>query len=224
MRFPTKSYTIGGYDVSYITVTRSETRDIGILGSERCAISTFANDVESDDVVWDVGANVGMYSTLAGVIGAETHAFEIIEENAMRVAENAATNGAEDTVTTHEIGLFDENGTTTVRTGDVTTGYSVASLSGDGERTVETKRGEDVEAPSPTVMKIDTEGAEKPILDGMGDRLDDIRVLYIEVHETKKCKEFGYTRRELLDQLDELGFDATPVEKHGSDIMRATRQ
>jgi len=60
---------------------------------------------------------------------------------------------------------------------------------------------------SPDVVKIDVEGAEGDVLEGMIDTLDDCTpVVFIEVHP-ELLTNFGYNTEEVYDILAELGYD-----------------
>jgi len=68
-------------------------------------------------------------------------------------------------------------------------------------------------SPEPNVVKIDVEGAEPLVIDGLEDALsfETCRLVYCEVHlpgvdKRPSIKDFGATTDELRDRFEELGF------------------
>jgi len=47
------------------------------------------------------------------------------------------------------------------------------------------RRGDGVAVPAPDVLKIDVEGHESAVLDGLGDYLNRVEAVLVEVHEAK---------------------------------------
>lgn len=77
--------------------------------------------------------------------------------------------------------------------------------------------GDDV--PKPTVIKIDVEGAESLVIEGMKESLasEQCRLLYCEVHpssdEDPSIDDFGSSESELRELIHELGFDIEVIEQ-----------
>lgn len=97
-------------------------------------------------------------------------------------------------------------GSASIQVGDEDSAINVPTSSGD--RLVET---EDV--PVPNVVKIDVEGAEPLVIEGMEDVLasDECRLLYCEIHLEAtdlrpSIKEFGSSLDDLLEKLESYGF------------------
>jgi len=183
-------------------------------------LSAFATFIRPGDVVWDVGANIGVYTRVikqwfhAGAV----IAVEPMSENFALLTENIRLSGASD-ITALQIALADRSGEETLQIDDVTSGTAVLdSIAGgeasQGRRSVGLPpRSESVrvrtvdelvasgEVPPPAVMKIDTEGAEVKVLAGALRTLRDHRPrLAIALHGTDKAEgtirllnEAGYT-------------------------------
>lgn len=147
---------------------------------ERDALSAFVGALEPDDIVWDIGANVGTYSLLASQLGATVHAFEPSADARQRLERNADLNTL--TPTVHPIALSDTDGTATLSYAD-RSGVRELTVDEAGD-TVTTRRGDTIDAPTPDIIKIDVEGAELAVLDGLSDRLDSCRLCFVEVHDT----------------------------------------
>jgi hypothetical protein len=144
------------------------------LENERAVLEQFVADIEAGDRVLDVGANVGVYSALADAVGADVVAVEPHGPTAQRFRENCP--GA----TVHElalgagvgrVGLDVEREAVGTQRGSVGGGGDVRQLPGD-------------RLPTPDVVKIDVEGAELAVLDGLQRTLDEFppRVVYVETH------------------------------------------
>ncbi len=153
------------------------------------ALRRFAADLRPDDVVWDVGANVGVFSVVAATRCAtgSVHAFEPIPENVARLDENLALNGVDADV--RRLALASEAGESQIRvsTHAGTGAYGLFDNSAT-RRTVpvETVQGDDLvstDCPAPTVLKVDVQGAELDVLRGLTDSLSGCRVVYCNVYE-----------------------------------------
>lgn len=132
----------------------------------------------SGGVFYDVGANIGFLTLLGCSRGAEVHAFEPLEENLQQLRRNTDANGYQAHI--HPIALSDSTGTATM----AADGPLGRAHLGAGEITVDTRRLDDLGLPAPNVVKIDVEGAESRVLDGMRETLAQHRpVLIIEIHD-----------------------------------------
>jgi FkbM family methyltransferase len=136
------------------------------------------------DCVWDVGAQVGTYTRqFLELVGHAGHvvAFEPIPENATLLRSLAP----ESQLTVVEAALADHNGMTSfVISGKKSGGKSHIGESPDGLK-VRVTRGDTIleeGIPKPDVIKIDVEGFEGDVLNGLPNVLEDTRCLVIEVH------------------------------------------
>lgn len=131
--------------------------------------------VAPDSVVWDVGANIGIYSVLLAAAAPEgrVEAFEPVPATHQRLVDNVAANGV-DNVTTHFVALSDEVGTARmavhpdahgcdqiggIEIGDDVESIDVPTMTGDGF--LAATGGSD-----PDVVKVDIEGHEPQFLAG----------------------------------------------------------
>jgi FkbM family methyltransferase len=149
--------------------------------------------VSRGDLVWDVGANVGLYTVgFAERVGSEGRVFAFepspINQARLRVAVEELTNvvivplalGAEGAMV-----RFEQGGDRFGATSRVLDGPGA----GEGDALeVQVERGDALVAagtiPLPSIIKIDTEGAELDVLRGLEAILDSpgLRALCIEVH------------------------------------------
>jgi FkbM family methyltransferase len=146
------------------------------------------DDISPDDVVADVGANVGIYSSfiVRQVKSGLVLCFEPEPKTQARLCQNLELNSSDDNWRIVGLALSDSAGTTTLETTGDEIGEGGHRFSEDGDFTVRTERMDELFAkgdiPQPTVVKMDVEGAEYLVLRGMERLLSNVRSLYIEVH------------------------------------------
>jgi FkbM family methyltransferase len=136
------------------------------------------------DCVWDVGAQVGTYTRqFLELVGSAGHviAFDPIPENAKLLRRL----GAEPQLTVVEAALADHDGMTSfIISGKKNGGISHIGESPDGLN-VRVTRGDsllDEGIPKPDVIKIDVEGFEGDVLNGLPNVLRSTRCLVVEIH------------------------------------------
>ena len=150
-------------------------------------ISTF----EPEERFLDIGANIGRYTVLAaGLRGVRVDAIEPFARNAEELTHNVSRNGLEELVTLHRVAVSDQTGTGCVAYDDEPAGstdQSIADRPGIDPRpgakfheTIEVWRVDDMVSagriPFPNRIKIDMDGVEHKVLDGMTGILSDPRL------------------------------------------------
>jgi len=221
---PTVSVSVSGRELSFRTTTTKEVRLAKAMATDEL-LADLVSDLRSDDVFFDVGAAVG-YITCA-VVGVtnvtDVLAFEPHPANAARIRENLRLNGLDATV--EERALSNESGEFELVIRRVESGSThnhLGDADGPGKSDgmaatvpVEVGAGDDLvrdgEVPQPTVVKIDVEGKEYSVLDGMRETLSspECRLVYCEVHrrELPDYAHAEHSEAEVRDLLVELGFD-----------------
>ena len=151
----------------------------------------------------DVGANVGYYSVLATKLGAKVLAFEPSANNRKFLEKNCD-------VQVFSQALSNENGSAILYT-DTTPGQYSLMGSGKGEA-VETVRFDDLNLPVPDMIKIDVEGAERQVLEGMPSVLNTDKPITVIIEDW---------RGEITDWLVRTyGFNLVTTErKYGNKIL-----
>lgn len=199
------------------------------LESEKVPFALLRHLVRPGDVVYDCGANLGLYARyLAGSLGAgRVVAFEPVADNRAVLARNLALGGIAHRVTVLPLALSDEDGTAEFQVDDMqSTSGTLSKVTGgapsEGRRNlglaprtdrVACRRLDTVVAaerlPPPDVIKIDVEGAEALLLRGAARILQDHRPrLVVELHGAAVA-------REVLALLFDLGYAcAAKVEPH----------
>lgn len=216
--------TVAGVTATFATATRAEYLRTQRLTGEKPVLEAFIACLEPDDVVYDVGANTGLFACFASralesgsVIG-----FEPEPAHKRRAEENLAKNAGKATTTVLPIALYDTDGETELEVcGGLGEGTHHLDADDAGTTvTVSTRRAETmIESegiPVPDVVKIDVEGAELNVLDGFGPFLSDIRVVICEIHRDKVTA-FGATNAMVESRLERAGFDLEQIFVRGQD-------
>lgn len=195
--------------------------------SETEVVSDLVNNLHSDDIFWDIGANVGVYTCFAAkeiADGADLVAFEPHPEIRSYLEKNIERNtpesqiipyGLSDATETHELSEIGLSAHTIAETDDHDT-IEIELLT--AETAVER-----YDIPRPTVVKMDIEGAELAALNGFGSVLDDVRLLYCEVH-TKRLNQLGTSPAAVEAFLVDAGFTVEQLgERENTFFLRCTR-
>ena len=161
-----------------------------------------------DDVFYDIGANVGVYSLLAAATGAsEIHGFEPSPETHRRYMRNVAINGLGSRIHAHCVALGETDGEVRFTRGSDTTNHVVAEgeLNADHD-VVQKKRLDDFfVAGKASFMKLDVEGFEIAVLDGAAKALQDPQLIGLLVEDDGYTKRYGEMRRAPAE-LAQYGF------------------
>jgi len=226
--------TIGDETVRFGLSTRMEYRRARDLGGEQAVIATLLDELDGTEIVWDIGAGVGTYTCFVASALTSGHVvgFEPEATNRARLRKNLTVNAANERWTVLPIALANGNGVAVLSSEFVEAGSGHHYLSSDGTGAlVRTRRGvslirEDGFA-APDVLKIDVQGAEKLLLDGMGPLLDTVESIYLEIHR-EKCGRYGTSADAIEALLCNAGYTLTPLgeptnRRSGVYLLRARR-
>ena len=163
----------------------------------------FASAIKPGDCVYDVGANVGLYTLMAcerGGPSTRVYSFEPLERNLRYLRRHVALNYPNQ-CQIEEVAVLDHVGT--ARFSVVPWDSSMSRISAEGELIVPTITLDDSiftkrDMPPPDVIKIDVEGAEFHVLQGAARALSEFHPrVFMEVHgvlEHSDCHEFLVAR------------------------------
>ncbi|MCW8826094.1 MAG: FkbM family methyltransferase, partial [Gammaproteobacteria bacterium] len=163
--------------------------------------------------VFDVGGNVGDYSLLLRKYfpNAAIHTFEIIDDNIVTIQEK---NAGDNNITINSFGLSNENGTIDVKYYGKGSGLnSLHDYPHSGEsvwKECEIRKGDDYVQEngieSIDFLKIDTEGSENLVLEGLLDTLKnrDVKVIQFEYGYINIISKF--LLYDFYQFFDELGY------------------
>lgn len=216
------SRTIDGTAVRFYLSSWNEYARVQSLQGERKIIADVLQSIKGDDIFFDVGANTGLYACFAGqIIDGNVIAFEPHPGNIQRLEENAELNELD--IQCHPVALSNESGTAQLKLagGEGGAGAGTHALSTrdcTNSIEIEKDRGDSLiereNIPSPTVLKIDVEGAEQQVLKGLQSNLmkDSCHTVYCEVHPNR-LDDFGDSTDELHSLLEECGFKIEIIER-----------
>lgn len=220
--------TLAGRTVQFSAPTPTAVRrNRSRFRREKRALQDFISNIRPDDVVYDIGANTGLYSLFAAAECPEgvVISFEPYTPNVELLEQDIARNDLSN-VTVVDIALSDSVGTIEfAQPEEADVGYGSASIAPAGSRPtkeIPTTTGDrligDGELPQPNIVKIDVEGAEPLIIDGLATALSapECRTVYCEIHEPgveyrPSIDDFGRTAGDIEQQLEGLGFDVHMV-------------
>jgi FkbM family methyltransferase len=222
---PTQGLSVGDATAEFRPSTFMEWNNLrNRIWDEEAVLRDALDNVREDDVFFDVGANIGIYSCLVGnlLTAGTVVPFEPYPPNVERLRANLDANGIAAPV--EQRPLADGRRTVPFYVYDtVEPGAQHGSLDTEypaeeplGSFSVETIDGDSlVEAgrvPAPTVVKIDVQGTGPAVVDGLRESLaaDRCRLVYVEAHDNAD---------RLRDQLASLGFeiDALGVDREGKE-------
>lgn len=214
---------------NYTVVQRNNSR----FTSEQNVIIDLLQELEEDDVFYDVGANTGLYSLFAAKKCSEVVSFEPYPPNTKVFRKDISRNGLSN-VELYEIALSDSNGKITFsQPAEEDIGYGSSSIvNKETENSIEvpTKTGDNLISENnlspPTVIKIDVEGSEPLVIDGLEESLSksNCKLIYCEVHlsdvdHRPSIYDFDTNLEDIKSQLRECGFSIEEVEDRGSEVF-----
>jgi FkbM family methyltransferase len=92
------------YCMGWIPLWRSQT-----LFIKEPEMIEWVDSMKEDEILWDIGANVGLYSVYAGLKGMKVFAFEPSALNTFLISKNIEINGLKDNVFLFPIAISDKN-------------------------------------------------------------------------------------------------------------------
>ncbi|WP_231184957.1 FkbM family methyltransferase [Haladaptatus sp. DYF46] len=147
--------------------------------------AAISDEFDTEDTFYDIGSQFGYFTTLAkacGVPSSQIHGFEANDYHYRVLNRTHAT---------------DDAFITQAYVGERTTTEMLALETYDGD--------------DPNVVKIDVEGYEYGVLRGMGEKLDGVRCLFVEIHPRFLART-NDTPRDVFELLRDEGFELTATE------------
>lgn len=157
----------------------------------------------------DVGANVGSYTVLAaGEVGADTISFEPIPATFKQLRKNIDLNEIAGKVRPMNVGLGSQPGVLHFTQHLDTTNHVVSNETADA-LAVEVKTFDDlIEISRTTLVKVDVEGFETEVLNGMSRALGNAGLQAMIVELNGSGKKYGYEDAAIHQKLLQAGFQA----------------
>lgn len=201
-------------------------------GGEVNSIAAFLFLLKAQDILWDIGASIGVQSIHSATIVRQVVAFEPDPATNRRLRQNIQLNRLSEKVHVEDCALSDKEGHFDLHTdglaGNAPTLKSFgrhSSVSKVPVRTIDLMLSAGL--PCPTVLKIDIEGAELAALVGAQGLLGSKnapRLLFIEIHP-EFLKGYSASPDDVLRLVRGTGYDILVMRpEHGQYHMVATRQ
>lgn len=219
----TRSITIDSQTLEFGESTDTEARTLEYIANhERGVISELTKSIRCDDIVFDIGSNIGVHTCFAAATdeSKDVVAFEPYEPNVDALEQNLDINGVTASIVRRP--LNDE--TTNVqfkRPEDAEPGHQISAIYPEQNTTTETRRavrGDELvdtgEIPPPNVIKIDVEGAALKVIRGLEDALrrPECHTVFCEVHlpswvDRPAVQDFDDEPEDIEAALRDMGFD-----------------
>lgn len=216
---------IGGISAEFLVRTPEDLRALeSEMFAERHILELLISALHAGDIVYEIGANVGLSTVLLNNAGGQVIAFEPMSENYDRLQDNLKLNGITN-VRSFRLALGNWNGEVKLYIGDATginlgaslvwtssgrVRYQLVKLvQGDQFRKVEN-------LPIPQVVKIDVEGYEYAVIQGLRQTLvePNCRLVCCEIHPQLLPTE--RKPEQVLDLLRSLGFNRIDIYQRGT--------
>lgn len=199
---------------------------------EKYELEGILEEISSNDVFYDIGANTGLYSCFVANTSSSCQvvAFEPYPPNVSELKENIELNGSEQ-VSVFDVALSDRSGTISFSAPeDPTPGHGTGSIAEEENcESVRTVQDDELisddKAPSPNVVKIDVEGAEPLVVDGLRNAPSDgsCRLVFCELH-LSRLPEYDCSTSKMVSEFEQVGYDVELHERWGdANLIEAQR-
>lgn len=194
------------------------------------------SEIDSEDSMLDIGANIGIHSLFASQVADHVVAVEPHPVNASHMLVNKWKNDSE--IDLYQCAFSDHDGYTGIagpRGGFLADGsvaltqFELPPKKGphDGRENqinIRTESGDEFlkteGIKTPNVVKIDVEGAEEAVINGLSQTLrkSECRLLYCEVHKDR----VDYNK--IISKLEKFGFDSRVIDtRHNSKTIKCPK-
>ena len=223
------SIEISGKKKVFIAVSSALYNRISKFGGERLQLEEFLGNIRTGDIVWDIGSYMGMYSIFSSEavgISGKIYSFEPEPQSYIYLKRNCELNKAYN-VNIFNFALSNFSGSGKIYSSRID---SLAIHSLEYESRLKAKgspiqifKGDDLiknkMAEIPNCLKIDVEGTEISVLEGLNNTLlyQECRFLLIEVHN-KIGQTSGRKIEEVRALIKKSGFSITNEIERGTEI------
>jgi FkbM family methyltransferase len=185
--------TIEGLDLVICCDTPLEEWRVNTFYTKEPGTLRWLASLRKDDILYDIGANIGLYSLYGALLVKHVYAFEPHVGNASSLLRNIARNKLQDKITVLTVALDNTNGLDNFLYRSVESGSSdsQARVSKFKPAATELKTicslstlWMETSLPYPDAVKIDVDGREHYVLNGMclASNQNRIRTMQVEVH------------------------------------------
>jgi FkbM family methyltransferase len=182
---------------------------------ERATIRAVVDRLRPGDVVLDVGANIGSFALPLARAGASVVAVEASSETVSHLRRHVTMNGLQRRVEIVHAALGRSDGRLDLRAGAQPGDSGLRTLAGSGEvvETVDVVPGDRLGS-RPDIVKVDVEGGELAVLEGMPEVLDGARMVVVEVVPGHQARA-GESAEAPVDHLTARGFAPFLIRNRG---------
>jgi FkbM family methyltransferase len=221
---PTRRLEYERHPIELAVSSEASYKRVRAVQKEPFTVDWLERSVCDGDVVYDIGANVGAYSLIAGKLvtgGATVYAFEPAAPNFSDLCRNVALNGCEKNVVPLPVALWSRTGFATFGYRSFSPGDASHTISDDADnhsaesaQRILAFRLDDFVSlfavPVPSLVKLDVDGAELNVLRGAVGTISqpDCREIMVEVNDLPGQSNVGAVN----EILARCGFH--PVERH----------
>jgi len=197
--------------------------------TESEVVEDMLDELRQDDIYYDVGAGFGLHTCLPAkkLTQGRVVSIEPYSPHMDQVKKNIELNKLENVITL-ELALSDSSGQVNFDE------QHAALTSKNTDLQVETSKGDslvsDIPIPNPSAIKIDVEGSEPLVIEGLKDTLrrEGCRLLYCEVHlpadHRPSIEDFGMDLSTFKKKIEGLGFSLTTLKKRNKEIFLKGRK
>jgi len=179
--------------------------------------------LRKDDLFMDVGANVGVFTVLAGsAIGASCVSVEPSDESYSHLQDNIVVNGMQDRVQSIKACISNEDAVCRFSTSAESTLSHIAS-SNEEENTseIDTRRIDTIlDGRIPTILKVDVEGYEKQAIEGATKTFADEGLKAVLLEIGSHSLRYEVQPVEIHNMMLEHGFHSYTYEPYSRTLMR----
>ena len=190
-------------------------RDLYLYGiREKVATEKMKEILNKDDIVLEIGSNIGYYVLLESKRVSKIYAVEPVPNNFKMLEKNILLNNLKN-VETYNISIGDKNGISSIYISDKSNLHSFVSCVGNKKVDVEMKTLDSFisDKEFPTVLRMDVEGYEYEILKSSKKFLEKMKKgswIFIEIHKFQSRR-----AKEVFDIIKDSGFVLeTEIQEH----------
>jgi len=218
IEIPIRTTAYEGKELRYRTPNSLTEWRVDTLFLEEPDTVRWLSCMKEGEVLIDIGANVGMYSTLAAVgRNMQVFAFEPESQNHSLLNQNIYLNNVSDKVTAYCVGLSDTSGLSKLYLGHMDAGGAFHSSGEALDFNLEPlntpfvqgcvlmtldQMVEDGTIPMPDHIKLDVDGLEYKVVNGMMNTIRNSKVKSVAIELNPNLPE----HQQVFEQMAELGF------------------
>ena len=189
---------------------RGLTQNLYVGLAEFDDMSFLLHCLQKDDFFFDIGANSGSYSILAGaVVGANVVAIEPVGASFERLKRNLVLNQIESSACALNVALGAEPGFALITSSLDTLNQIIVGDSQMATSKVEIQTLDEISANRiPSLIKLDVEGWETEVLRGGMKTLQNSNLLALILELNESGSRYGFSDLEIVNMLSKFGFEA----------------